>query len=128
MGKFKLNQLLEQKDLTLDVSDYLWYMTTINIKDTSTWKNATLRVNTQGHVLHSFVNKRFVGSEFSQWGNGFTFETPISLKRERNIITLLSATVGLANYGVKFDLAKTGIEGTLPKKKKSFSGDFWRRL
>ncbi|KAI9073277.1 hypothetical protein K1719_044763 [Acacia pycnantha] len=111
MGKLKSNKLLEQKDLTLDVSDYLWYMTTINIKDASAWKNATLRVNTQGHVLHSFVNKRFVGSEFSQWGNGFTFETPISLKRGRNIITLLSATVGLANYGVKFDLAKTGIEG-----------------
>ncbi|KAI9080626.1 hypothetical protein K1719_037383 [Acacia pycnantha] len=45
MGKFKSNKLLEQKDLTLDVSDYL------------------------------------------------------------------CATVGLANYGVKFDLAKTGIEG-----------------
>ncbi|KAK7251322.1 hypothetical protein RIF29_34403 [Crotalaria pallida] len=53
-GKFKAPQLLEQKDLTLDASDYLWYMTTVAINDTTTWNNATLRVGTMGHTLHGY--------------------------------------------------------------------------
>ncbi|KAL2326183.1 hypothetical protein Fmac_025241 [Flemingia macrophylla] len=44
-GSFKGNQLLEQKELTFDVSDYLWYMTSVDINDTSIWSNATLHLN-----------------------------------------------------------------------------------
>ncbi|KAL2325710.1 hypothetical protein Fmac_024768 [Flemingia macrophylla] len=64
-GSFKANQLLEQKELTLDVSDYLWYMTSVNINDTSIWSNATLHVNTMGHTLRAYVNGRHVGYKFS---------------------------------------------------------------
>ncbi|XP_054776094.1 beta-galactosidase 7-like [Prosopis cineraria] len=103
------NLLLEQKDFTLDASDYLWYMTTVNINDTSSWQNATLQVVTMGHALYAYVNKNLVGSQFSQTGGNFTFEKPVSLTEGTNIITLLSVTVGLPNYGAKYDLIDTGI-------------------
>lgn len=111
-GKFQAPQLLEQKQTTVDSSDYLWYMTKVDVNGTFSLNNVTLRVNTTGHVLHAFVNRRFVGS---QWGTadklGFEFEKPVSLKSGSNVITLLSATVGLSNYGSFYDLEPTGIVG-----------------
>ncbi|KAL2322547.1 hypothetical protein Fmac_026926 [Flemingia macrophylla] len=108
-GNLDANQLLEQKELTLDASDYLWYMTNIDINDTSIWSNATLRVDSVGHMLHAYVNRRYAGYKFSQWGRKFTYEKQVSLKQGINIIALLSATVGLPNYGTGFDKIKTGI-------------------
>ncbi|KAJ1424790.1 Glycoside hydrolase, family 35 [Sesbania bispinosa] len=110
-GILKAHELLEQKEITFDASDYLWYMTSVDINDTSIWSNATLRVKTMGHTLHAYVNRRYAGYQFSQWGNSFTYEKQVSLKKGTNIITLLSATVGLANYGVGFDKIKTGLAG-----------------
>ncbi|XP_028758971.1 beta-galactosidase 7-like [Neltuma alba] len=110
-GTSKANQLFEQKDFTLDASDYLWYMTAVNINDTSSWQNATLQVLTMGHGLHAYVNKNLVGSQFGQFGGNFTFEQSVTLTQGPNIITLLSVTVGLANYGAKFDLVPTGLAG-----------------
>ncbi|KAJ1389346.1 Galactose-binding-like domain superfamily [Sesbania bispinosa] len=43
-GSLKAHELLEQKEITFDASDYLWYMTSVDINDTSIWSNATLRV------------------------------------------------------------------------------------
>ncbi|KAJ1405879.1 Glycoside hydrolase, family 35 [Sesbania bispinosa] len=100
-GSLKAHELLEQKEITFDASDYLWYMTSVDINDTSIWSNATLRVNTMGHTLHAYVNRRYAGYQFSQWGNSFTYEKQVSLKKGTNIITLLNATVGLANYGIR---------------------------
>lgn len=105
-GNFKTNQFLEQKELTFDVSDFLWYMTSIDIPDISLWNNSTLRVSTMGHTLRAYVSGRAVGYKFSQWGGNFTHEKYASLKEGPNIITLLSATIGLANYGTKFNKKK----------------------
>ncbi|KAF2304145.1 hypothetical protein GH714_028044 [Hevea brasiliensis] len=41
----------------------------VNLIGTS-WNNANLSVNTSGHVLHAFVNRKLVGS---QWGTGGDF-------------------------------------------------------
>ncbi|XP_010273985.1 PREDICTED: beta-galactosidase 15-like [Nelumbo nucifera] len=110
-GPLKVKKLLEQKSTTIDVSDYLWYMTSVLVAKKDA-KKAILRVNTTGHVLHAFVNRRLVGSQWGQGGNyGFVFERPIMLKPGQNQITLLSATVGLQNYGPFFDLTPTGIAG-----------------
>ena len=103
--------LLDQKAVTVDASDYLWYLTTVNIDNLTAWKSATIRVYTSGHVLHAFVNNQLVGT---QWGTGgkydFQFEKPVpNLKRGSNYIALLSATVGFQNYGAKFDLTLTGL-------------------
>ncbi|CAI8586585.1 unnamed protein product [Vicia faba] len=110
-GNIKAHQLLEQKELTLDASDYLWYMTSVDINDTSIWSNSTLRVNTMGHTLHGYVNRKYIGYQFSQWGNKFTYEKNVSLKNGTNVITLLSATVGLQIMVHGFDEIKTGISG-----------------
>ncbi|XWS49458.1 hypothetical protein CRYUN_Cryun12cG0005400 [Craigia yunnanensis] len=106
-GRFRARQLLEQKRATSDVSDYLWYMTSVNIKGTS-WNNATLFANSSGQVLHAYVNGKLIGS---QSGYTFQFQNPVSLIPGRNIITLLSVTVGLQNYGEFFDLGPEGIAG-----------------
>ncbi|KAI3949813.1 hypothetical protein MKW92_040003 [Papaver armeniacum] len=106
-GSFTKNQLLEQKSTTVDASDYLWYMTSVEVGAND--RVQTLRVNTTGHVLHAYVNKKLVGS---QWENGkFVFEKQINLKQGVNQISLLSATVGLTNYGAHYDLVPVGIVG-----------------
>ncbi|KAF6154245.1 hypothetical protein GIB67_036463 [Kingdonia uniflora] len=110
VGSFSATKLIEQKETTADVSDYLWYMTRFQVKynkkgNMSNTKGITipatlnsmiLRVNTTGQVLHAYVNKKLVRSK---WGtNGkyrFVFEAPITLKKSKHQITLLSATVGL---------------------------------
>uniref|UniRef100_A0A9I9ELL6 Beta-galactosidase galactose-binding domain-containing protein n=2 Tax=Cucumis melo TaxID=3656 RepID=A0A9I9ELL6_CUCME len=76
-GKFAANLLLEQKRVTVDFSDYFWYMTKVDTSRTSSLQNVTLQVNTKGHVLHAFVNKRYIGSQWKSNGQSFVFEKPI---------------------------------------------------
>lgn len=111
-GSFTDTKLLEQKAATVDVSDYLWYMTSVDIDNVTQWTDAKLHVNTTGHVLHAYVNQQLIGSQWEARGNyRFVFEQPVTLKSGTNIISLLSATVGLQNYGSFFDLTPTGIAG-----------------
>ncbi|KAF2287083.1 hypothetical protein GH714_038061 [Hevea brasiliensis] len=107
IGRFIENRLLEQKAATSDESDYLWYMTRIDNKAT-TQRNVTLRVKYSGQVIYAYVNQKLIGS---QSGYVFTFEKPALLKPGPNIITLLSVTVGLQNYGEFFDEGPEGIAG-----------------
>ncbi|KAK3012130.1 hypothetical protein RJ639_011754 [Escallonia herrerae] len=114
-GDFTKPKLLEQTATTLDASDYLWYMTSVNITDKA-WTNAILRVNTTGHVLHAFVNGKLVGYKWADVGGifNFTFEKNVTLNPGINRITLLSAAVGLKaciNYGAFYDTNTTGIVG-----------------
>ncbi|KAJ1424792.1 Galactose-binding-like domain superfamily [Sesbania bispinosa] len=69
-GSLKAHELLEQKEITFDASDYLWYMTSVDINDTSIWSNATLRVKTMGHTLHAYVN-RSATVGLANYGVGF---------------------------------------------------------
>lgn len=112
IGTFNASQLLEQKSVTVDASDYLWYMTKVFINETSTWSNATLQVNTSGHVLHAYVNGQYIGPQWGTYDNlRFTYEKIVSLKQGTNVISLLSGTVGHAHYGASFDMKETGIVG-----------------
>ncbi|XP_071908360.1 beta-galactosidase 15-like [Coffea arabica] len=107
-------ELLDQKTVTNDTSDYLWYMTTVDVnkKDPVWGGDLTLYVHTTGHVIHAFVNGIHVGSQAAQNGHfEFDFSSPVSLKHGMNSISLLSATVGLQNYGAFFDNIKNGILG-----------------
>ncbi|KDP33944.1 hypothetical protein JCGZ_07515 [Jatropha curcas] len=108
-GDFSADQLLDQKIFN-DSSDYLWHMTSVDLKkDDPIWTDdMSLRINGTGHVLHAFVNGEIVGS---QWRKNDLFEKSIKLKQGRNLITILSSTVGLQNYGARFDLGPTGIPG-----------------
>ncbi|XP_027357220.1 beta-galactosidase 15-like [Abrus precatorius] len=106
--------LLDQKVVTNDTSDYLWYITSVDIsKSDPIWnKDVKLRVKTNGHVLLLFVNGEHVGSQYARYGKyQFTYEAKIKLKLGKNEITLLSSTVGLHNYGAHFDDVPVGVCG-----------------
>ncbi|KAL0539696.1 hypothetical protein IC582_023912 [Cucumis melo] len=86
-------------------------MTKVDTNKTSLLQNVTLQVNTKGHVLHAFVNKRYIGSQWGSNDQSFVFEKPIQLKSGTNIITLLSVKVGLKNYDAFYDMVPMGIDG-----------------
>ncbi|KAK7273883.1 hypothetical protein RIF29_14947 [Crotalaria pallida] len=93
------SKILDQKVVTNDTSDYLWYITSVDLDkgDPLLSNGAKLRVKTNGHVLHFFVNGRLIGSQYAQYGNyQFDYEADIKLKLGKNEITLLSSTVGLS--------------------------------
>ncbi|KAJ0967648.1 hypothetical protein J5N97_024565 [Dioscorea zingiberensis] len=120
--------LLEQINTTADVSDYLWYSISVEISgDESFLFNGTqsnLHVESLGHVLHAFVNKKYSGSGMGNSGNAkVTLEKTIMLSKGSNTIDLLSATVGLQNYGAFFDLSGAGITGPVKLKGQDASLD-----
>ncbi|KAJ9183712.1 hypothetical protein P3X46_007527 [Hevea brasiliensis] len=113
-GHIQTSQLLDQKAAANDASDYLWYMTSVHLKkDDPIWsRDMSLRVNGSGQILHAYVNGKYLGSQWAKYGVfSDVFEKNIKLKLGHNHISLLSSTVGLANYGPKYDLIKTGIPG-----------------
>ncbi|KAB2604573.1 beta-D-galactosidase 7 [Pyrus ussuriensis x Pyrus communis] len=106
--------LLEQINVTRDTSDYLWYMTNVDISssDLSGGKKPTLTVQSAGHALHVFVNGQFSGSAFgTREQRQFTFAEPVNLHAGINRIALLSIAVGLPNVGLHYESWKTGIQG-----------------
>ncbi|KAL3839735.1 hypothetical protein ACJIZ3_024326 [Penstemon smallii] len=108
------NKLIDQNLVTNDTSDYLWYMTSVNIDEKNPiWgKEVTLQANTSCHVLHAYFNGEYIGSQWVKNGQYyFVFEKIVKLKLGTNKIALLSATVGLQNYGAFIDRTPTGILG-----------------
>ncbi|XP_072961559.1 beta-galactosidase 6 [Typha angustifolia] len=113
--------LLEQINTTADSSDYLWYSVSINIKGDETFlfsgTQSNLHVDSLGHVLHVFVNGKLSGSGMGNSGNSkVSLEKPIMLVVGKNTIDLLSATVGLQNYGAFYDLWGAGVTGPVKLK------------
>ncbi|KAK7291786.1 hypothetical protein RIF29_07206 [Crotalaria pallida] len=108
------NSLLDQKDATNDASDYLWYITRLDIdqNDPVSSDDMSLRINGSGHVIHAFINGEYIDSHWAKYGiHNDQFETRIKMKPGKNIISLLSVTVGLANYGGNFDKWHAGLVG-----------------
>ncbi|CAH8271756.1 unnamed protein product [Arabidopsis lyrata] len=107
--------LVDQKDVTNDASDYLWYMTRVHLdkKDPLWSRNMTLRVHSNAHVLHAYVNGKYVGNQFVKDGKfDYRFEKKVNhLVHGTNHISLLSVSVGLQNYGAFFESGPTGING-----------------
>ncbi|KAL6224296.1 hypothetical protein ACLB2K_003151 [Fragaria x ananassa] len=113
-GEVVANLLMEQKEAANDASDYLWYMTSVQISkdDPVLIGNMTLRINETGYILHAYVNGEHVGSQWAKYNVfNYVFEKPIKLVPGVNTISLLSATVGFPNYGGGFEDIKTGIIG-----------------
>ncbi|EOY30206.1 Beta-galactosidase 7-like protein [Theobroma cacao] len=72
--------------------------------------DATLRVTNSGHVLHAYVNGKYIGSQWANYSSQkYVFEHEVKLNPGKNLISLLSAAVGLHNYGPMFDLNVTGV-------------------
>ncbi|OIT27278.1 PREDICTED: beta-galactosidase 16-like [Nicotiana attenuata] len=105
--------LLEHMNTTKDVSDYLWYTSSIQ-QDLPDQQSVTLSVKSLGHVLHAFVNGAHAGSAHGQFRNtSFTLESTISLNKGTNNISLLSATVGLPDSGSFLEHRALGVQSVI---------------
>ncbi|ESW08032.1 hypothetical protein PHAVU_009G012700 [Phaseolus vulgaris] len=108
--------LLEQLNVTRDSSDYLWYITSIDISSSETFlrdgQKPSINVQSAGHAVHVFVNGQFSGSAFgTREQRSCTFNGPVDLHAGTNKIALLSVTVGLPNVGRHYETWETGITG-----------------
>ncbi|CAN7105911.1 unnamed protein product [Brassica rapa subsp. narinosa] len=115
-GESTNTQLFDQKVVSNDQSDYLWYMTTVKFRkrDPFLGKNMSLRVNSTAHVLRVFVNGKHIGNQHAENGKfHYIFEKDAKFKSGRNVISLLSITVGLQNYGAFFESVPVGITGPI---------------
>ncbi|KDP33830.1 hypothetical protein JCGZ_07401 [Jatropha curcas] len=115
-GTFSHEGLWEQKFLTYDKTDYLWYMTNVDIDANEGFlkggKNPTLTIDSSGHVLHVFINGQLAGTVYGSLATPqIKFSQQVKLVAGANKISLLSATVGLPNVGVHFDTWSAGILG-----------------
>ncbi|KAM7259894.1 hypothetical protein ACFE04_015635 [Oxalis oulophora] len=113
-GDVSANGLIDQKSAADDTSDYLWYMTRVDLSENDPiWSdNMRLRIHGSGHVFHVYVNGNHLGSQWEKYGiSDDVFEKRITLNPGKNLITILSATVGFQNYGPNFDLTHSGIVG-----------------
>ncbi|KAG7969843.1 hypothetical protein I3843_07G053100 [Carya illinoinensis] len=108
--------LLEQINVTRDASDYLWYITSVEIGQSESFLRGgelpTLIVQSTGHAVHVFINGELSGSAFgTREMRRFTYTGKVNLRAGTNRIALLSVAVGLPNVGGHFETWDTGILG-----------------
>lgn len=108
--------LLEQINITRDASDYLWYMTSVDISSSESFlrggQKPTLTVESAGHAVHVYINGQFSGSAFgTRESRRFTFTGSVNLQAGTNKIALLSVAVGLPNVGLHYETWETGVLG-----------------
>ncbi|KAI5392888.1 beta-galactosidase 5 [Lathyrus oleraceus] len=108
--------LLDQISVTRDTSDYLWYITSVDISSSESFlrgrNKPSISVHSSGDAVHVFINGKFSGSAFgTREQRSCTFDGPIDLRAGTNKIALLSVAVGLPNGGIHFESWKTGITG-----------------
>ncbi|KAL6977561.1 Beta-galactosidase 3 [Sarracenia purpurea var. burkii] len=97
---FTSHGLMEQINITRDTSDYLWYITSVDIGSSESFLRGgelpTLIVQSTGHALHMFINGQLSGSAFGTRENRrFTLTEKVNLRAGTNRIALLSVAVGL---------------------------------
>ncbi|KAJ8645058.1 hypothetical protein MRB53_006806 [Persea americana] len=108
--------LLEQINVTRDVTDYLWYTTDITIDPNEGFlKNGeypVLTVMSAGHALHIFINGELSGTVYGSVDNPkLTYTGSVKLLAGNNKISVLSIAVGLPNVGAHFETWNTGVLG-----------------
>uniref|UniRef100_A0A166ENF5 beta-galactosidase n=1 Tax=Daucus carota subsp. sativus TaxID=79200 RepID=A0A166ENF5_DAUCS len=108
--------LLEQINITRDVSDYLWYMTDVRIDSDEGFLRGgewpVLTVLSAGHALHVFINDQLTGTVYGSIENPkITFSSGVNLRAGVNKIALLSIAVGLPNVGPHFETWNAGVLG-----------------
>ncbi|XP_019150893.1 PREDICTED: beta-galactosidase-like [Ipomoea nil] len=106
----------EQINVTRDSSDYLWYMTEVNIAPDEEFlrngKDPVVTVMSAGHAMHVFINSELSGTVYG--GLAFpklTYTNSVKLRAGINKISLLSVAVGLPNVGLHFEKWNAGVLG-----------------
>ncbi|XP_047322408.1 beta-galactosidase 3-like [Impatiens glandulifera] len=108
--------LLEQLNVTKDASDYLWYMTSVEISSTESFllggNKPMLTVSARAQAVHVFINGLLSGSAYgSNKAMRFKQTVPVNLHAGTNKIALLSITMGLPNIGTHFETWIGGVIG-----------------
>ncbi|GMJ07349.1 beta galactosidase 1, beta-galactosidase 1 [Hibiscus trionum] len=108
--------LWEQIFITRDASDYLWYMTDVNIDPSEGFlksgQDPLLTIWSAGHALHVFINGQLLGTVYGGLENPkLTFSNNVKLSPGINKISLLSVAVGLPNVGMHFETWNAGVLG-----------------
>ncbi|KAG4952088.1 hypothetical protein JHK85_045955 [Glycine max] len=127
--------LLEQINVTKDASDYLWYITSVDIGSSESFLRGgelpTLIVQSRGHAVHVFINGQLSGSAYgTREYRRFMYTGKVNLRAGINRIALLSVAIGLPNVGEHFESWSTGILGPvalhgLDQGKWDLSGQKW---
>ncbi|KAJ0972667.1 hypothetical protein J5N97_020626 [Dioscorea zingiberensis] len=115
-NSFSAPGILEHLNVTKDTSDYLWYITSVNIsaEDVFYWKEKgvlpLLKINSMRDVVRVFVNGELAGTKVGHW---LQLEQPVRLVEGDNHLVLLSETVGLQNYGAFLEKDGAGFKGSI---------------
>ncbi|KAJ4966201.1 hypothetical protein NE237_018050 [Protea cynaroides] len=109
---------LELMNHTKDTSDYLWYTTSVELRNYDLpMRNdiiPVIQIANFGDAMHTFVNGEYVGSgRGSHLDRTFTFKQAVRLKPGVNTISLLSMTVGFPDSGVYLEKRFAGIRNVL---------------
>ncbi|XP_058756150.1 beta-galactosidase-like [Vicia villosa] len=118
---FTAYALREQVNVTRDSTDYLWYMTDVNIDQNEGFikngQSPLLTINSAGHALHVFINGQLSDTVYGSLEfPKLTFSKNVKLNVGNNKISLLSITVGLPNVGVHFETWNAGVLGPVTLK------------
>ncbi|PIN17264.1 Beta-galactosidase [Handroanthus impetiginosus] len=113
--------LWEQINVTRDSSDYLWYLTEVNIASNEGFLKSggwpLLTVMSAGHALHVFINGHLSGTVSGSLNNPkLTYSGKVNLRAGVNKLSLLSVAVGLPNIGLHYERWNTGILGPVTLK------------
>ncbi|KAK8582514.1 hypothetical protein V6N13_069291 [Hibiscus sabdariffa] len=90
--------------LSKDTTDYIWFIAQLKLeaRDLPIKKDVipTLRVASEGHGIHAFINGEYIGTEHgSKVEKNFVFQKPAPFKEGNNHIAILSFVVGLPDSG-----------------------------
>jgi hypothetical protein len=107
-----------QLDVTHDYSDYLWYTTVVNI----TSEGSSLSITSVQNRVLIFLNDIFVG-DFA--GGSVKVVLPSGVTGEANLY-LLTATVGLENYGAYMEAYSVGILGDVYLGDQNITMSTWK--
>ncbi|XAR73229.1 Beta-galactosidase [Bertholletia excelsa] len=120
----EMDGLWEQINVTRDTSDYLWYLTDVNIDPDEeflkTGQYPLLTVMSAGHALHVFIIGKLSGKWQFVCGEldnpKLKFTKYVKLWAGINKISLLRVTVGLLNVGLHFERWTAGVLGPITLK------------
>ncbi|KAG6551876.1 hypothetical protein Mapa_006490 [Marchantia paleacea] len=120
---FKSTTLMEQLKVTNDKTDYLWYITSVNLLHPSA---ATLELDLRhgADTVHIFVNGAYAGRQSPSF-NTMSVQKSISLNKGTNTISILCMTMGLQNFGAYYEKYGRGIEKVRLLGVSDFSNQEW---
>ncbi|XP_028551110.1 beta-galactosidase 9 isoform X1 [Dendrobium catenatum] len=115
-NSFTTQQILEHLNVTKDASDYLWYITRINVsgEDITYWKkkgsHPALTIHSIRDVARIFLNGQLIGGTYGNW---VKLEQTLQLVQGCNELALLSEAIGLKNYGAFIEKDGAGFRGPI---------------